>query len=805
MPTFSRPLFATLATLFGVVSAIAAPTGVPPKVAVPATRPAAATPVPPPMPATAAPEAARAPTLISPPVPSPTERLVHLPSIGRETRLSGERDRLVWPVFLAAEEALLPARLRLAWETGVPVLPDASRLRVFVNDRPIADVGVGTDPSERTVDLVLPAGLVEPGWNAIRIEAEARHRIDCSPDATFELWTRIDTARSGLVLPTDRIRRSSLADLASLDPGTDGRRRIRLVLPKATEDAAAVARAFRLAEALALASGFLDPIVSVTRAPEPGAGLDVIFERTAGRPAVTGSAPVPSIDEADPSHAVLPMPDDAAAIDRLIADLAATTTVSGSKAGRAARTALAGRAIDSGGRITLAEIGVVERAFSGRLLRTAFDLRLPADVAPGDYGKVELKLVGGHAPGLDRTSRLTVRVDGHIVVGLPLTSADGEVFADRTLHLPFSAFRPGANRVEIEARVTTPADRSTCDTTAAREAPPRFLLGPATEIGFPTFARAARVPDLSATGAGVLAVLAPEERPVVHLPRADAASLSAAATLLARIATTAGRVQDLAVSFRAPEEHGSALLFATAADLTRGAVEPVGLDPEVLGDLWGIRAGTDARIARPTDARIAAAFAASAPPRTVDPVVTGSLTGRGVFDGVRRDDPLADWRRSSEKAWSPAVITRDLGTRIEHLFRPNRPHRADGTAGLVLSGTTGLVLAQAQTADGSRTVAVAATSERLLAGVTALTGPAWIGLEGAAWASDESGAAPSIAAAGSVDYRPTRGFDAGDLRRLAALRAAEHPATLALSAIGAAMALGFATDRLLRRGRESRR
>ena len=63
--------------------------------------------------------------------------LRRLPSIGRESKLSGESDRLVWPIWVTAAEAAQGPKLRIGYNAAVSVMPEASRLDVTVNDRPI--------------------------------------------------------------------------------------------------------------------------------------------------------------------------------------------------------------------------------------------------------------------------------------------------------------------------------------------------------------------------------------------------------------------------------------------------------------------------------------------------------------------------------------------------------------------------------------------------------------------------------------------------------------------------------------------
>ncbi len=454
--------------------------------------------------------------------------LRRLPSIGRETKLSGETDHLVWPVWVTASEAAQTPRLRLAYNAAVSVMPEASRLDVTVNDRAVGGWRIASG-GNRTLEVTLPGGSLKPGWNMIRIDAEQRHRVECTIPATYELWTEIDSVRSGLVFATGYApERRGLSDIAGIAPDDHGRVHIRLVAPQDPEPNQ-LRRALRLVQAMTIAGGYLDPVVEVTRTIGKGAGIDLLIGSAAQsqleRTGNLGHGVVALFDDPDPSRLVVALPDDSATLDQLADRLVEETGPSapGTPAGIATRAALGGLPVTGDARVRLSDFGTASSEFSGRLFRTSADLRLPADLYAADYAKVTLKLAGGYAPGLDSSSRLTVRVNGRQTAGAPLSARNGEVFSDRQLQLPLSAFRPGHNRIEIEASLSHPDDR-TCDTIGQIEGPKRFLLVEGTELRFPTFARVARLPDLAATAAGILGDLAEADRPSLYVPHPDPAT-----------------------------------------------------------------------------------------------------------------------------------------------------------------------------------------------------------------------------------------------------------------------------------------
>lgn len=743
-------------------------------------------------------------------VTTETGVLRRLPSIGRSTKLTGEYDHLGWPLWLTAAEAAEGPRLRLTHVAAVSVMPEGSRLAVFVDDRPVGSFPIATNGSAKTVELTLPAGTLHAGWNNLRVEAEQRHRVECTTASTYELWTEIDRARSGLVFAkTFAPERRSLADVADVAPDETGRVRIRLVVP-VEPDPTRLARALRLAQAVSLAGGFLDPVVSVVRAPEKGPGIDLLIGAQA-RAGVDATAAVPNdvvalIDDPDPTRLTLAVPEDGAAIDRIVADfMTAAATPEGSPQGRRARAALGGLPIEGGDHRSLAELGATSTEFSGRLFHTAVDLRLPADLYAADYAKVSLKLAGGYAPGLDRASRLTLRVNGRQVAGAPMSAKGGEIFSDRTLKIPLSAFRPGRNRLEIEASVPA-SDDQTCDPAIQIDAAKRFLFVDRSEIVFPTFARVARLPDLAATAAGVFPALDPEARPTVWMPRPDQGTLSAFATVLTRIATVRGRIDVPEIAFRNPPvDAPSAWVLGAFSDLPATIAGAVGIEPVAIRDAWG-RRPTPNRVSEgeaPSDplARRVSALRLAALDDEFDPIVTGTLQFRpGSATGVTGDksDLVDQWARSMENPWSPAAFVRGAERRVRRALGPvfgDEPTAAPFTP----KSTTGVVFAQALSANGGVwTLTTAATATALAEGIETMTeGERWGELSGKVVAWDRVDEKLQSARTDARAFFQTSGPNPANLRLIAAGWVGEHPIAFVLFALFATGLLGFSTARLI--------
>jgi cellulose synthase operon protein B len=537
-------------------------------------------------------EGAAAALLTTAPAP-PAPILRQLANNAERYRLAGEIASIEWAIYLTDAQASEPIRFRLSYVAAVSIMPEASTLKLTINDAAIASTPILPTPQERTIEFEVPASLMKPGFNAVRISADQRHRVDCSLAATYELWTQIDPAATGLLLPADDRGPASLADLPALSPDDRGALPIRAVLPShaTNED---VERVMRAAQEIVLAGRFAQPLIDFGP-PTDGPGLNlVIGTRTQVAEALAdgvGSGPEPKVfmqAAREGRRATLVITgSDSSQVDGALGELASDEALKGSPAGLRAIQAAAGYPIDGGQSVKLREMGIVSQEFGGRLFRAAFSINLPTDFYAADYGKAMLDLAGGYAPGLRGQAEIAVSVNGRETTTLRLPRDSGEVYQHNDVPLPLGSMKPGLNRIEIAAELPKPEDAS-CATSASAPEPPRFLLLDSSTLTLPRIARIARSPDLAATAMGALPLAGAHKAPALVVPVPDKPSLAAAATLVARLAAASGRVTDyrLASAPPAPGE-GSALVVGVAADLDPKLLGSMGLSKDLLAAAWG--------------------------------------------------------------------------------------------------------------------------------------------------------------------------------------------------------------------------
>ncbi len=115
----------------------------------------------------------------------------------RILRLSGERSTTVLTVDVAFPESA--EAVVLAYRNSINVLPGRSELLIRVNGTQVPPVTPAA--FEGFVNIELPRDLLVEGSNEIEVTAVHAHRIFCGPEATFQIWTEIDLAQSGVRLP----------------------------------------------------------------------------------------------------------------------------------------------------------------------------------------------------------------------------------------------------------------------------------------------------------------------------------------------------------------------------------------------------------------------------------------------------------------------------------------------------------------------------------------------------------------------------------------------------------------------------
>lgn len=671
-------------------------------------------------------------------------------------KLSGEDDTGRFSFFLSQHQAATGGALALSYHNAVSVLPDSSVVDVSVNGKPAGSFAIAAPNGFKRNDIKLDPQLLVAGRNQVDIRARQHHRVDCSLEATYELWTEFSPGQSGFVAAGAQGFKTP-DDLLTIGRNSAGRTDVRLVVPQ-TLNAEILNDAAPTLQTLALFLGRDDISVTVADKPGTGPGIDLYaFSDRNRRLMPEGSRSlgygfmVGGTGEAGRAAVSLHGATRADMDSRLLAAIRGPMKAS----------------LDSGlkavkhGRITvqpsttyrLADAGYESRVFAGRLSRTDFDMVMPSDFYPGDYATIGLKLHAATSPGLKYTAQFLVRVNDRVVTSYPFRKSEGEQFDGKLIELPLRAFRPGVNKVELIAELPIEAD-VTCAPDARNDNQPRFVLLDKTEISVPALARVGRLPDIAALTGNAYPFADGKPFDVV-IERPDGQSIGAAMTMLSKLAVSAGNPLSAAIQLgkgKASPARNALVISTDNAFADLGASSKTAFSENFDNDT-----GLDPfRTAAIADGDV----------ETVAVTEDGADNSSELLDAFRKSTEVPSSERSATTLageWAARAASR-FSTWLNYQENENPLASHGATADLVTLSQQPSI-----TGEATWTVLRAPSPSDLATGVQRLVDPAvWKGLDGGSVAVETASLDVRVLPAASRFITGVDDRSPGNLRRLAA-------------------------------------
>ncbi|MBN9024181.1 MAG: cellulose biosynthesis cyclic di-GMP-binding regulatory protein BcsB, partial [Rhizobiales bacterium] len=517
---------------------------------------AQAAPQPAPAPAPQPAQDVAAATAAKPALPANFERRYIVPSASM--RLEGEMDQRAWAIFLTADQAATPARLDVSFKNAIVVMPEASRLRVSINNEPVLETALSSSESFRDVMAMVPPGLLQAGANTIRFQVAQRHRTDCTVQSTFELWTEIDPAGTSLIFARADAPRSlrGLVDLPAIGFNEKGVTPIHVNYPNPV---------VTVSETVTKPDGDVSLTVVLGVASEISAALTHPPADAISRPIVgfvdderlgTSVLVVSGANWGQIGTAIETM---AAAVDRPIS---VVRTVMNTAPWLSPDV----RFVTGKDSFRIADAGAGTQEFSGRRFHTEFAVGVPSDFYAEAYGEATLLLDAAYTSAVRPASHIDIYVNDQIAATTRITRQQGGIYRQFPIQVPLRHFRPGVNRISINAMLDT-AEDAVCAPGGSTAGGQRFVLFDTTTFAMPNFARIGRRPNLAAFAGTAFPYNRAEEPSALVLGRADPTIYSAAASLVARMAIQAGRIVPLTPTPAASVGDRSAIFVGTAAQM----------------------------------------------------------------------------------------------------------------------------------------------------------------------------------------------------------------------------------------------
>ncbi|UHS64030.1 cellulose biosynthesis cyclic di-GMP-binding regulatory protein BcsB [Agrobacterium vaccinii] len=512
-----------------------------------------------------------------------------------EMGLSGEIDQRQWTLYLTPEQAKSATSVNIGYQNAIVVAPESSNLEVSVNNVALDRKSISSPDADGAVSMAIPAGALQAGANTISLGVQQRHRTDCTVQSTYDLWTDVSPASTYLAFDADVANRfDSIDDIQATGADAAGLTTINIVAPGLANPVAAQPL-LKLAQALALRTQMPNQQITFdTKLPterKPGT-LTVLVGTSREIAATTQSVPPEALagpyagfeNDIVKGVSALIVSGPTPQTLQLAIDTLSTSVERPSGSSRASLSTRAWHTPDaplvmSDRRLALSTLGVKSSEFSGRRFRTDFTIGTPADFYASAYGEAQLLLDAAYSNEVLPGSHIDVYVNGNIASTVPISNRGGGIFRHLPIKVTMRHFVPGVNTISIEAILVTDADAA-CLPGAPAAQTPRFALFDTTEVHIPNFAMIGRAPDLAATNGVGQPYRASAEPVAVWLERVDTDTMSAAATLLSRLALAGGHpVAIELVATPASVGERNALFFGTLGQMPQALVSQLDLAP----------------------------------------------------------------------------------------------------------------------------------------------------------------------------------------------------------------------------------
>jgi cellulose synthase operon protein B len=716
-------------------------------------------------------------------------------------RLTGESDSRSWTVDLTSAQAESAAALTIAYKAAVVVAPESSKLRVFVNDHVAIESPIAAPENVGRLSAQLTPGLLHPGSNLIRIEASERHRTDCSMASTYELWTDIYNAGTALHFVANDAPRM-VKDIGASGVDQFGFTNLRIVAP-ALGRTALTRSVLIFAEGVAVRIGEPNQTVTVSKAASGPGGEGVLTA---------------AIGTAEDLRVMLPsLPSDAAnkpvaafVDDPNLGSVLVLSGPTGEAVSKAVDSAISFGAVVGPypksiatnrwfapdaplmagvGHVQFSDLGVHTQEFSGRVFSAQFLVGIPSDFYASNYAQATILLDAAYSAEVLPGSHLDVYVNDHIATTTPVTTYGGAILRHLPIRVLMTHFKPGANLIRFEAQLLTEADR-VCPTGGGANQSSRFALFDSSEFVMPEYARIGRLPDLASLAGRGFPYDGSDGSTALVVDSTDADAVSAAATLLAKLAVARGRVMPIDMASAATIGQRNAIFVATPAQTPDEVLNQVGLDLSIRA-VWTGPGKISSEIARGDGG-----VSVQTPPADAGIAKSDELDTQATFNRWRRE--LADgggWRGnvSSLQDWLQRTFELSAGTlrflpSADVAFQP--------------AGDSAILLAQATnpTGDGAWTLLTAPSSSLLREGAKALTAQRqWSSIAGHIVSYDGKTGTLSTQAVTTFSFLPTQPFSIANLRLIAANWLSENIFAYSLLLLAACLLLGLATARFVSR------
>ncbi|MCA0922218.1 cellulose biosynthesis cyclic di-GMP-binding regulatory protein BcsB [Pseudooceanicola nanhaiensis] len=333
------------------------------------------------------------------------------------------------------------AELDLTTISSINVLPERSQIDVTVNGLAVGSITPDNFDGARSDALSVPPGVLKAGRNVITLKARHVHRVFCSPEASFGVWTDVLLSDSGVTVMPDMLQADPLGFLAAVSAQI-GQSEPIIVNNAGTESH------------LAQGAAFIAHIEHLFEGLPPQIAVEDLYTVAYDRPQLArvtafpddfGAGDLPQFRRGgDGAIVLLANAEHPDAVEKLLIDAVGESGLDWTAPDLAPGTAQ-----------SLSDLGFERLVGRGRYIRETVPFRLPPQWLLLSEERAELRLDYAFARNLPEGALLLVKINGETVRLLPLDDPEQAGRRVDTLQVPFpvNMLGPGTNRLTFEALV----------------------------------------------------------------------------------------------------------------------------------------------------------------------------------------------------------------------------------------------------------------------------------------------------------------------------------------------------------------
>ncbi|MDI6713417.1 MAG: cellulose biosynthesis cyclic di-GMP-binding regulatory protein BcsB [Thermodesulfovibrio sp.] len=371
------------------------------------------------------------------------------------------------------------ATLNFSYINSTALLQSRSRLVVWLNEHPIAQITLNPHLPEGKVSVNLPVNLIKSGYNELKFTVAQHYTLECEDPGSSELWTTIefDKASFDFEIALKKVPEDLTAISNFLfDSKSFIKHEINLVIPELKEEF--IESAMIVASGIAMKFEYRPVNFTVSQNIKNGVdniviGDSIFIKELTGDlfPDKEAYIKIKALPN-DPYHALIILKGDTAeeikksalAFASINFPFPKTSSMKIENVKITPQTPKIGKStVLPGYEYSFKDLGFFTTNFQGVGAKSvSMDFKIPSDTFLKPNSFVTLKLNFSYGSGMRKDSTLNIQINGKYVASIYLENVRGGLIRNYLIDIPLSLFKPGYNQITFTA-VLSPLITGYCE------------------------------------------------------------------------------------------------------------------------------------------------------------------------------------------------------------------------------------------------------------------------------------------------------------------------------------------------------